>query len=230
MTDLTPGEVGSILLNSLSTRTTDSEQESVEVSFPERLKQLIGGQSIRAFARECGLSDTTLRQYLSGQSEPTRPALIAIARAAHVSLDWLICGEGDTNEVLHQILDSLHIFKGNVKDIAFSKDWLKEEFPHASESLMLFYMPDDSMENTIKQNDLLLVDAGVKDIQSVTAGIYLLKLFGVLSIKRLQKVGSTTIKILSDNSLYESFLIDSSELEQDNALIGQVLWHSRKLV
>jgi len=60
--------------------------------FPERLREAIGNRSIRSFAAECGLSDTVLRQYLSGKSEPTRTALIAIAREAHVRVEWLVSG------------------------------------------------------------------------------------------------------------------------------------------
>ncbi len=64
-------------------------------SFPERLKMAIGDKSARAFAIECGISPTGLHQYLSGKSEPTRPAIIAIANTAGVDLRWLVTGEGE---------------------------------------------------------------------------------------------------------------------------------------
>jgi transcriptional regulator with XRE-family HTH domain len=64
-------------------------------SFPKRLKMAIGNKSARAFAIECGLSPTGLHQYLSGKSEPTRPAILAIANTAKVNLEWLITGEGE---------------------------------------------------------------------------------------------------------------------------------------
>ncbi|MDH3999584.1 MAG: helix-turn-helix domain-containing protein, partial [Desulfuromonadales bacterium] len=57
--------------------------------FPERLKEGMNGKSARAFSHECELSDKMVRQYLSGQSEPTRPALIALADAANVRVEWL---------------------------------------------------------------------------------------------------------------------------------------------
>lgn len=63
--------------------------------FPERLRKAIGARSIRSFAAECGLSDTVLRQYLSGKSEPSRMALIAIAREARVRIEWLVSGTGE---------------------------------------------------------------------------------------------------------------------------------------
>lgn len=68
-----------------------SEQSELD-DFPRRLKQAMGNNSIRGFARNCGFSDTVLRQYLNGQSEPTRPVLLAMARTANVSLEWLASG------------------------------------------------------------------------------------------------------------------------------------------
>lgn len=231
MPDLTPDEVSAVLLNSLSEKPIISDSEIEEDSFPARLKRVMGDKSIRAFARECGISDTVLRQYLIGQSEPTRPALLAIASNAHVSLDWLVAGQGNAEEPSYKLLDSLLLMAGDVKDIAFLKEWLSQQFPHASGVWMLYYMKDDSMEPTITKGDLLLVDAGVKDIHQVVNGIYLLRLFGPSGVRRLQRVGEETIEVLSDNPLYKSFSIGTSEFGQReaNVLVGQVVWYGRKL-
>lgn len=231
MSDLKPDEVGAILLNSLSEKSTVSDSEIEEDSFPARLKKVMGDKSIRAFARECGISDTVLRQYLIGQSEPTRPALLAIASTVHVSLDWLIAGQGNAEEPSYKLLDSLLLMAGDIKDVAFLKDWLNQQFPGASGIWMLYYMKDDSMEPTIRKGDLLLVDAGVKDIHQVDNGIYLLRLFGPSVVKRLQRVGKESIEVLHDNPFYKSFSVEISEFGQREAhtLVGQVLWFGRKL-
>lgn len=63
-------------------------------AFSERLRQLVGGKrQISAFARECGLSNSTVRQYLSG-SVPGLDKVIQIAKAKNVSVQWLATGEG----------------------------------------------------------------------------------------------------------------------------------------
>ena len=64
-------------------------------AFVARLKQVVGEESIRSFARRSGISDTFLRQCLTGKSEPTRPILVALAHAGGVSIAWLACGEGN---------------------------------------------------------------------------------------------------------------------------------------
>lgn len=62
--------------------------------FPDRLREIIGDQSIRAFAQAAQLSPSVLQQYLKGESEPTRPVLNAIASMANVSVEWLATGNG----------------------------------------------------------------------------------------------------------------------------------------
>lgn len=62
--------------------------------FPQRLAQVIGSGSIRAFARRAGVSDTFLRQCLAGRTEPTRIKLVAIAAAGGVTVEWLATGNG----------------------------------------------------------------------------------------------------------------------------------------
>lgn len=62
--------------------------------FQNRLKKLIGSDSVRSFAHRCGLSDSVLRKYLAGKSEPGMSALISMARAGKVTIQWLATGEG----------------------------------------------------------------------------------------------------------------------------------------
>lgn len=62
--------------------------------FPERLRLVLGKKSARAFAAVCGLSSAAMHQYLSGKTEPSRPALVAIATHAGVDLNWLVMGVG----------------------------------------------------------------------------------------------------------------------------------------
>ena len=72
----------------------DQVESKGDLDFIQRLKKTIGGKSVRSFAEKCKISDTALRQYLSGKSEPTRLPLIAIARAGSVNIEWLVTGDG----------------------------------------------------------------------------------------------------------------------------------------
>lgn len=80
---------------SQNTRLSIKDQDSRE-AFAARLEEIAsdaGGKA--ALAREAALPATSLQNYFDRASEPTRPVLIALARAAGVSLDWLAAGQGE---------------------------------------------------------------------------------------------------------------------------------------
>ncbi|WP_171750525.1 helix-turn-helix transcriptional regulator [Vibrio sp. RE88] len=63
------------------------------MSFSERLKQLIGEESVSGFARRVELSEALIRKYLNG-SEPSLSKANQIAMKANCSLEWLATGCG----------------------------------------------------------------------------------------------------------------------------------------
>lgn len=65
-----------------------------DLGFPARLRDLIGDRSVRSFSRRSGVSEGTLRGYLSGKTKPTAPKLAALARAGGTSMAWLAMGAG----------------------------------------------------------------------------------------------------------------------------------------
>lgn len=68
--------------------------EEVELEgFPERLKELIGQESVSRFANEVGLGDNLIRKYLDGAT-PGLDKVVRICNAKGVSIAWLALGEG----------------------------------------------------------------------------------------------------------------------------------------
>ncbi len=63
------------------------------MSFSERLKSLIGEESISGFARRVDISEALIRKYLKG-SEPSLCKANQIAMRANCSLEWLATGCG----------------------------------------------------------------------------------------------------------------------------------------
>lgn len=61
--------------------------------FKDRLKEIIGTQSIKSFAREIKSSDGTVHNLLSGKGYPSLNKLIDIASAGDVTVQWLATGE-----------------------------------------------------------------------------------------------------------------------------------------
>ncbi|MEY4413430.1 MAG: hypothetical protein RIQ53_723 [Pseudomonadota bacterium] len=58
-----------------------------------RLREVMGDEPHAAFARRCGVGETTLRKYLAG-ADPSTSRLVAMADAARVNLEWLATGRG----------------------------------------------------------------------------------------------------------------------------------------
>ncbi|WP_109241228.1 helix-turn-helix domain-containing protein [Klebsiella michiganensis] len=63
--------------------------------FGERLKTVIGKQSVSSFARDCGVTEASIRKYLKTGTVPGIDSVATIAAYTGRSLTWLITGEGD---------------------------------------------------------------------------------------------------------------------------------------
>jgi len=73
-------------------------------NFSDRLRQIIAkaGISTSQFALRCGVPQRVLSYYEHGR-KPTAEAALRIARAANVSLEWLISGEEPPTDAIRSI-------------------------------------------------------------------------------------------------------------------------------
>ncbi|EDV0511816.1 XRE family transcriptional regulator [Salmonella enterica subsp. enterica] len=72
----------------------DDELTGLE-HFGKRLKKIIGKQSVLSFAKDCNLSDASVRKYLNSGTMPGIDTVAAISAHTGCSLTWLITGEGE---------------------------------------------------------------------------------------------------------------------------------------
>ena len=66
----------------------------MDKKFTNRLIELKGIGTNSSIGRSWGVSESVVRKYLAGTSEPTRPKLIQIAKGSEVEIEWLVTGEG----------------------------------------------------------------------------------------------------------------------------------------
>lgn len=65
------------------------------MAFKDRLKLVVESFStIREMARKAGLSESAIRKWLKGDSEPSLGNLVTLARIGQVRVEWLATGQG----------------------------------------------------------------------------------------------------------------------------------------
>ena len=89
--------------------------------FSERMRTLMATQkSVNSFAKNAGVTEGAIRNYLRGGVKPSQKVLEAIARTAGVSVRWLATGEGEqapaAGELLFGTPSERDIMKMAIKD------------------------------------------------------------------------------------------------------------------
>lgn len=84
-----------------------STQKGEEISsvFSQRIKTLIGGDSVSSFARRVGLKQASVDRYVKAVHAPNAEALMAIATHCRVTADWLL-GLSDNKDSKQEPLET----------------------------------------------------------------------------------------------------------------------------
>jgi phage repressor protein C with HTH and peptisase S24 domain len=107
--------------------------------------------------------------------------------------------------------------------IAFRRDWIARK--GKPENMLLIKVSGDSMEPTLYEGDLVLIDKR-RDFLEPHGGIYAIAIDDAIMIKRLQADPSGKIRIISDNkSLYPPMEADPDQVK----INGKVIWFAREL-
>lgn len=186
-------------------------------------------------------------KYLAGKAKPSFYSVRALAGAAGVRLDWLASGEGDPYEgatapspadqatvmVPHYDL-ALSAGSGAFNDgnavtefVPFPNDILRRLVGRASaEGLAIVDARGDSMEPTIGDGDLVLIDTHDKTLQD---GLMAFAIDDVAYIKRLRPMVGGGVEVISDNDeTYKPQALPRERLA-DLRVFGRVRWVGRAL-
>lgn len=221
--------------------------EDTSAGFPARLKQAIGGSSVSAFARECGLGESLLRSYLGG-SAPGLDKAAAIARAAGVDLWWLATGEGsagparqglaeppapyedDLVAVPHVDLaaargaDGLDAANRGTGVMALRRDWVRATLGVDADSLVLVTGAGDAMAPAIRDGDLMLVETGADRLRE--DGLYVVAAGDRWTVRRLQRLTDGSVAVRPDNPAFAEEVV-AAEDDDRLKIAGRVRWIAR---
>ncbi|MDM1546154.1 helix-turn-helix transcriptional regulator [Ignatzschineria indica] len=110
--------------------------------------------------------------------------------------------------------------------MAFRKYWIDNILGICAKALIVIGVKGDSMEGEINNGDIILIN---KEDNALLNGIYVIRIEGDLIVKRIQRLPGGIIKVISANSAYESFEIDTNNPPLDFEAIGRVVWHGRNV-
>ncbi|MEW6595692.1 MAG: S24 family peptidase [Thermodesulfobacteriota bacterium] len=110
--------------------------------------------------------------------------------------------------------------------LSFRAEWVRNTLGVSVRDLALISVIGDSMEPTLSEGDVVLLDMTTKSV--LDGSIYALQLNGGLLVKRIQRRLDGSVVVKSDNPRY-----DTEEVSEDKAdrlkIIGRVVWVGRRL-
>ena len=203
-----------------------SKEDLAVKNFPQRLKQAMGENTVRAFSKLSGLPHSTLNSYVNNQTYPSLDRLAAIAKASGCSIEWLASGEISDDDMITVYQYDLRVSAGNgalveheypVAEFRFSADWLRQQGLYGKK-LSIVQVFGDSMEPNLCDGDLILVRH-----EEARDGICVIRVDSDVLVKRVQyDYSSRSYLISSDNTRYKPFQIDR-DFEGSFDVIGQVV-------
>lgn len=180
-------------------------------------------------------SPETVTNWRTGKTRAPFDAIFKMTRSVGVSMDWLATGVhsngGPSPSSLFTFVRRFDVElsagggtitgEREMQAMAFRTDWLTSHIGAGAENLSVVQARGDSMEPTIQNRSLVLVDHSIHSIQH--DGIYAFRMDDALFIKRVQTQMTGGVLLLSDNPAYPPQTVDNLELAQF-AILGQVRW------
>lgn len=210
--------------------------------FSERILQLIDRhKSVAGLARKSGISESAIKKWRDGKSDPSREKLVILAKTAEVDLVWLATGERAIEPVGHKptpsdktdipILD-VEVSAGHgaenghetsMGSLAFQRQYLASRGLTAKE-LRVVYAKGDSMEPEIQDGAAMLINT--VDTRLDEGCIYVIRYDDHLFAKRVRRwLGG--ISLVSANELYPPINVEPEQL-QEMRVMGRVVWSGRE--
>jgi SOS-response transcriptional repressor LexA len=204
--------------------------------FAARLQFAAPDLSQAEIARRAGVPKSNLNKYIGGVQPPIT-ALVALARALDVDPVWLGTGEGAWKTVGSDLVRVTRYDvqlaagagtwldrAGQLDGLVFSRDFLARLGAPDGSGLFLLGVVGDSMEPTIRDGAVVLVDG--RELRFAD-GLWAFALGDQLRIKRLRR-GLHALEVISDNPAYPPEQIAAADTDS-LTLIGRVRWVGQTL-
>lgn len=187
-----------------------------------------------------GRNPVTLKRYVEGVSKIPAEVVAVVAEHSNLSADWLLTGLVPNTSVAALNEDVVFVPRlevrasagrgravvpgdGEAEGFAFQRAWLRS-LNIAPGNAEFVLAAGDSMEPTIKDGDMMLVDRGYGDV--VNGKIYVLVVNGLVVVKRINVLTFGGLMLISDNERYPTETI-AAEAVNDLNIEARVAWYGR---
>ncbi len=191
-------------------------------------------------SKASGVPESTLQQYAQVRSDlpPRADILLKLARAANVSLEWLMTGKGEMRPVgLLPGAALADVVMVEVRDpraalqmeqilghLPFSRTWLESRLGLSDQERLMILEADQDLPPLIRQADLLLIDRSVERKLPRRDGLY------VLSVARGLAVRQVHVRLNQNFRVSEPGVSDDvAASELDRLIVGEVVWRGGRL-
>lgn len=213
----------------------------------------IGG--ISKAAAIIGVSYPTIGRWKDGSSDPKLSNMVAFAKAAGVTLDWLVTGDcnlvvtnephaaynvdtdAPTDDYVYIPAYDIEVSAGHGsvcftdaephKHLAFRQRWITARGLQA-DALAALFTRGDSMTPTIPEGAAVIIDQSRN--QALDGKVYVIRIDDRHYVKRTQWLIGGGLRLISDNKLYDPLDITKADMAANNIQIcGQVIHASYDL-
>lgn len=215
----------------------DDEDREIASAFVDRLRSAVADTPQAVVAKRSRISTSAFSKLFHG-AEPGLFKAARIAKATGVSLDWLATGVGNPNAaragfVEVPILDvrlaagtaSLSDAAQQIGVMPFDMELLRSLGRTSAEGLVVLEAEGDSMEPIIADGARVLADTTDTRLRE---GIFAFRIGDELRVKRLRRLGTDAVEVLSENPRYEPEVLSGETLEHF-AILGRVRWAATSL-
>lgn len=218
--------------------------------FAMRLKEALGSESVNSFAKKCEIAESTMRNYFKNRL-PDAGLALRMADILEINLEWLISGrepkEKDATAVSSASANvaisdqftmvprlDVQASAGNgslaqseepIDFLAFQDSWLRER-KISPRFARILTARGDSMEPTIRDGDVLLVDTSITSVYD--NAIYIVVYNGHVLVKRVNLKRDGALTIISDNDRHPPEEVPLAEVP-DLHIAGRVMWFGRSI-
>lgn len=238
---------------------SEDDEIFAKEDFGERVRALTDRfASVAEAARFLGVKEQTLRNAREGKNEPRAPLLLALSKKLHVSLGYLLGLSDDPSaptlaswvanfppRMVPRFDARAAAGAGAVNHVVAPEEglafpeWMLRKLAPSTAKLCFLRASGDSMEPTIGNNALLLIDERIQERQLPDVAprpksdydhpdIYVFLLGPDLRVKRLRKKPNGDVLIMSDNRAHDPELLRGDDLKRLK-ICGRVIWWDNRL-